>query len=669
VALLAQTLTWTADNEITRYKTAPTTAVAGETTIVFENSEATGNTTGMPHTLTFDTSTEGYNHDVNLNILANPFDANNGRHTATVTLTPGRYRYFCSIPGHSSMVGEFTVTGGPVDTTPPTVSGSVSGTRDPDGNYVGSATVTVTASDAGGSGVASVEYQLDDTSFVPYTQPVVVTAIGDHSVQYRATDVAGNVSAVGSVQFRVVEPDDEDTTPPMVGATVAGNRDPQGRYVGSATVTVTATDADSGVARIETSVDGAAFQPYTAPVVVSSVGMHMVHYRATDNAGNTSPEGMVSFEVVAADTTPPTVTGSVSGIRDTQGNYIDRASVTVTASDSGSGVASVEYSLDGGAFIRYPAPVVVSTPGPHTVRFHATDNAGNTSPDGSVSFTVVTGDTTPPTISGSVAGDRDANGNYLDSATVTVTASDGGSGVATVQYSVDGAAYTTYTAPVVVSSLGAHTVAFRATDNAGNTSPTGLVNFTVVRRPVPDTTPPVTSATVTGNRDGTGAYIGSATVTVAATDAQSGVRNIEYALDAGPYIAYTAPVVVGTTGPHSVRYRATDNAGNVAAEQTVTFTVVAPGSDACPNSDTRPTVVIDGVDTGVANVDTGNGCTINDLIAENAEYPDHPTFVRHVQSVTAPLVTNGVITRRDQGAIVRAAAASTIGSRSFHAFA
>ncbi len=97
----AQVLTWTADDDITRYRSAPTQAVAGATTIVFENSAATGNTTGMPHTLTFDTTTEGYNHDVNLNILASPFDPNNGRHEVTVTLTPGRYRYFCAIPGHA----------------------------------------------------------------------------------------------------------------------------------------------------------------------------------------------------------------------------------------------------------------------------------------------------------------------------------------------------------------------------------------------------------------------------------------------------------------------------------------------------------------------------------------------------------------------------------------
>src|ERR1700754_442812 len=55
VAQAAQTLTWTAGNSTTEYASAPTTAVAGATTIVFENSEATGDTSGMHHTLTFDT--------------------------------------------------------------------------------------------------------------------------------------------------------------------------------------------------------------------------------------------------------------------------------------------------------------------------------------------------------------------------------------------------------------------------------------------------------------------------------------------------------------------------------------------------------------------------------------------------------------------------------------
>ncbi|WP_435207634.1 OmpL47-type beta-barrel domain-containing protein [Micromonospora sp. bgisy143] len=476
-----QVLTWTADDNTTRYKSVPTTAVAGTTTIVWENSAATGNTTGMPHTLTFDTSTEGYNHDVTINILASPFDANNGRHEATVTLTPGRYRYFCAIPGHSQMVGELVVTdgGGGGDTTAPTVTAAVSGDRDGDGNYVGAATVTVTATDAD-SGVDTVEYQVDDTSFQPYTQPVRVTAVGDHSVQFRATDQAGNTSAVGSVSFRVVEPTEEDTTAPVVTAALAGDRDGDGNYVGTVTATLTATDAGSGVATIEYALDGAAFTSYTSPVVVTATGMHMLHYRATDVAGNTSAEQMA--------------------------------------------------------------------------------------------------------------------------------------------------------------------------------------HFTVVAPPAEDTTPPTVTATVAGDRNDDGAYVGAATVTVTATDADSGVARTEYALDTGAWTAYTTPVVVRTVGAHTLRHRATDTAGNTAAEQSVTFTVVADGTDACPASDTRDTVIVGGVDTGVANVDTGDGCTINDLIDEDADYPGHADFVRHVEAVTTALVTAGTLTKRQQGAIVRAAARSDVGA-------
>jgi hypothetical protein len=201
---------------------------------------------------------------------------------------------------------------------------------------------------------------------------------------------------------------------------------------------------------------------------------------------------------------------------------------------------------------------------------------------------------------------------------------------------------------------------YRAADVAGNTSPVGSIFFTVVKVPDPDTTPPTTSAEVTGQRDENGAYVGSATVTITATDTGSGVASIDYALDAQAWTRYTGTITVRTTGAHTVRYRATDVATNQSAEKSVTFTVRA-GADACPDSDTRPTVIIRSDDTGIANVDTGNGCTINDLIAEHARYPDHASFVRHVEAVTNHLVTSGKLSLRQQGAIVRTAARSDVG--------
>jgi hypothetical protein len=810
----AQVLNWTANGDTDKYPSGRAPGGAGATTIVFENSEATGNYSNMSHTLTFDTDTPGYNHDVSVDILASPYDTSNGKHQVDVVLTPGKYRFFCALPGHSTMVGELIVEPAGPDTTPPTASATVTGTKDPQGNYIGSATVNVSASDTGGSGLDFIEYQVDDLSWQRYTAPVQVTDLGDHSVQYRATDKAGNLSPVGSVQFSVVEPP-SDRTPPTVNATVAGNN------TAKATVTVTATDAESGVKSVEYQLDGGAWTPYTAPVEVTTPGSHMLHYRATDNANNVSPEGMVSFTVVVGDTTPPTVDATVagnntakatvtitatdagSGVKSTEykldsgpwtaytapvevtaagshmlhyratdnannvspegmvsftvtappdttpptvnasvaGNNTAKATVTITATDSGSGVKTTEYKLDAGAWTTYTAPVEVTAAGSHTLAYRATDNANNVSPEGSVNFTVTAPpDTTPPTVNASVAGNNTAKatvtvtatdsgsgvksteykldagawtaytapvevtaagshmlhyratdnannvspegmvsftvtgppdttppttnasvaGNNTAKATVTVTATDAGSGVKSIEYKLDSGAWTAYTTPVEVTAAGSHMLHYRATDNANNVSPEGMVNFTVTAPP--DATAPNTSATVTGAKDPQGNYLGSATVTITATDSQSGVKTVEYALDNGAWTAYTASVQVSALGAHTLKYRATDNAGNVAAEKSVSFTVVELGSDMCPEGDNRATVIIERDDTRVANKDTGNGCTVSDLIDQYGEYPGHGEFVRHVELVTDDLVARGVLTVREQSTIVRAAARSDIGN-------
>nr|WP_232212979.1 Ig-like domain-containing protein [Saccharomonospora saliphila] len=660
-----QVLTWTADDRLDAYASAPETATAGTATIVFENSTATGNTTGVAHTLTFDTSTPGYNHDVDLNIVASPFDADQGRHEAQVELSPGTYRYYCDMPGHGQMVGELVVTDGSGggDTTPPDVSAEVTGERDADGAYVGSATVALSATDE--SGVDSIEYELDDTGFQPYSEPVSVDEPGDHSVQYRATDTEGNTSSVGSVSFTVVEPDPGDTTPPEVSAEVTGERDADGAYVGSATVALSATD-ESGVDSTEYELDGAGFAPYSEPVVVDEPGEHTVRYRATDSVGNTSSVGSVSFTVVEpdpGDTTPPEVSADVTGEQDAGGNYLGSATVTVSATDAESGVASIEYALGEEGFTAYDGPVTVDEPGDHAVRYRATDEAGNVSEAGSVSFTVVEpepGDTTPPEVSGDVTGEQDADGAYVGSATVTVSASDADSGVASVEYAVGDEAFQPYTDPVVVNAAGEHTVRFRASDNAGNTSEAESVSFTVVD-PVPeDATPPEVSAEVTGERDADGAYVGSATVTVSASDAESGVASVEYAVGDGEFQFYEGPVTLDRPGDYTVRFRATDNAENT-ADGDVSFTVVAGGDDACPDSDTRETVVIGDHDTGVANVDTGNGCTVSDVIDADGEYANHGAFVDHVAEVSDELAEAGIIEKRDKGRLVRAAARSDVG--------
>ncbi|GAA4690761.1 Ig-like domain (group 3) [Promicromonospora umidemergens] len=569
-----QVLTWTASASVTEYASTPTTATAGATTIVFENSAATGNNIGMSHTLTFDTSTPGYNHDVDLDILANPFDDNAGRYEAEVVLTPGTYRYFCAIPGHPDMVGELVVTEAPgEDTTAPVVTSQVTGQQDADGAYIGSATVNLTAEDDS-SGVESIEYALDGGEYVPYTEAVVLDEPGTYTLEHRATDVAGNTSAPETVQVVVVAADGEDTT-------------------------------------------------------------------------------------------APTVTGEVTGELDDNGAYVGSANVNLAAVDAGSGVASVEYDLDGAGYAAYTDPVVVDAPGEHTVTYRATDVAGNVSEPGSATFTVVEApveDTAPPTVTTEVTGEQDADGAYIASATVQILAEDAGSGVATVEYDLDGAGYTPYTDPLVVDITGSHTVSYRATDNDGNVSEPGTVELVIVGGgDPPDTTAPIASAQVEGDQDEDGAYIDSATVTINARDGGSGVAFIEYALDDFIFRSYTGSFDVTDPGAHALQYRATDNAGNVTWTGTLRFSVSRAATDACPVSDERPTVIIGGVDSGVANADTGNGCTIADLVDADGLWVSHKAFVSHVTQIADRLEAEGTIDAKERRTLINASRKSDIG--------
>ncbi|WP_315902783.1 cupredoxin domain-containing protein [Streptomyces salinarius] len=477
-----QVLTWTAGNDYTKYTSAPVTAVAGEATIVFESSAATGNTTGLSHTLTFDTSNPDYNNDVSLNILASPFDSAGGRHTATVTLTPGVYRYFCAMPGHQMMAGELVVTAGP-----------------------------------GG----------------------------------------------------------EDTTAPDTSATVSGTKDDAGDYVDTTTVTLTASDTDSGVDTIEYTLDNNPYTPYSNPITINTPGTHTLTYRATDNAGNTSPE----------------------------------KTLTLT----------------------------ITTPQPPK-------------------------DTTPPDTSATVSGTKDDTGNYIDTATVTLTASDTDSGVDTIEYTLDNNPYTPYTNPITINTPGTHTLTYRATDNAGNTSEARSVTFTVVAAPPVDGTPPQVSASVTGTKNDAGDYVGGATVTVTASDAESGVARIEYSLDGGPYLRYSAPVSIDRAGSHTLLYRASDEAGNTSTAQSLSLTVVdaEPPTD-CPEPDDRSTVFTGSVDTGVPNRVTGNGCTINELIEDHRAWKNHGAFVSHVGEIVTALRKEGVVDQREAAAIKKAAGRSEVG--------
>ena len=90
-----------------------------------------------------------------------------------------------------------------------------------------------------------------------------------------------------------------------------------------------------------------------------------------------------------------------------------------------------------------------------------------------------------------------------------------------------------------------------------------------------DTTPPVTIATLEGDMSGD-VYTSDVTVTLTATDAESGVNYTKYKVDGSTWDTYTAPFVVSGNGEHTVAFYSVDNASNTEVEKSATFTIQYP---------------------------------------------------------------------------------------------
>jgi len=165
------------------------------------------------------------------------------------------------------------------------------------------------------------------------------------------------------------------------------------------------------------------------------------------------------------DTTAPVTTSNVDGDWH-QGPF----SVSLTATDTLSGVAATYYTLNGGGTQTYSGAFDVSVEGTTTLDFWSEDTLGAVEP---ANTALVKVDNTAPVTT------DDHVGSYTGSATIHLSASDALSGVALTQYSIDGGAAVDGT--LVKSTVqGSHTLEYWSTDAAGNVETTKSVGFAVL---------------------------------------------------------------------------------------------------------------------------------------------------------------------------------------------
>jgi hypothetical protein len=404
-----------------------------------------------------------------------------------------------------------------VDNTPPAASitapsngALVSGTA---------VTVTATATDTGGSGVAGVTFSysadggttwtvIGTATTAPYTVSwnTINLPIGPYDLEATATDNAGNAFTTFPSSVVTVTADNSAPTLSYSSLTNVYANGNNLYYVpgsiGGFTVTATpwvnanptnhvtfpalasgwfggGQDNSSPYQQTYTFF-GSQTQPGAPePVVVTD---------------NTATPSQPTYMTLTPDNTAPVSSIKCNVIACSNGWYNSTVSVTLNGADSGSGVQVIRYTTDGstpsmGNGSTYTTPILVAST--TTIKYQAYDNLGNAETTNSqtiqIESVVPTGSLTAPT-TGTHWGTKIAiSSNSADT---------GGSGVgtATFQFQLQGAGTWTQigspdaTAPYSVNwddthlAAGAYNLRVITVDNAGNTFTSGMLSLNVPKK-------------------------------------------------------------------------------------------------------------------------------------------------------------------------------------------
>ncbi len=238
-------------------------------------------------------------------------------------------------------------------------------TSPPTGWRRGPLTVNVTGTDAVSS---PLSYEWRDGVAGAWTPGAVasVDGTGTHTLQTAVMDAAGNRDQ-RSHTVRI------DNTIPLDNTT-----SPAGWQHSAVNVTVTGSDADSGIASVAWELDGTPGSGANGTVVpIATHGSHTLKTKTIDNVGN---ETGWTTRTVLVDINGPTDTTVVPVGWVTTPSTI----VNVTGVDTaGSGVVRVEWELDdtttGDVASAGPVPVTISGDGVHKLETRLTDGLGDTS--------------------------------------------------------------------------------------------------------------------------------------------------------------------------------------------------------------------------------------------------------------------------------------------------
>lgn len=231
------------------------------------------------------------------------------------------------------------------------------------------------------SAISALECALDAATYAACTSPLNLSglAMGAHTMRIRARDAAGNTSTEYVHNWTI------NTIAPNLIITQRPNTFIRTQ---NATITFTGTLGAAAITAFECRLDNGTYSACTSPMNYSglSQGAHTFYLRAMDSNSQPSNPVTAMWTVDTVVPATPVITANV-----TAQTSMTSASMQFSASDSGSGIASYQCSLDSAAFATCTSPRSLTglSVAAHNFRVKAFDNAGNESAIATYNWTIV----------------------------------------------------------------------------------------------------------------------------------------------------------------------------------------------------------------------------------------------------------------------------------------
>ena len=294
-----------------------------------------------------------------------------------------------------------------VDDTAPFANITLTGTEIASNVYRDNVTVAITAQDAP-SGVNYSEYRLDGSAWTAYGGMFPVTGQGNHTLLYRAVDLAGNTGATGTRTFEIV-----GNEAPSAGFTVSTS---EPATMETIQFTDTSSDPDGSIVNWTWSFDdGAQSYEQNASHSYSMAGTYTITLEVRDDSGATG----TASDTVTVSNRPPHASFTIEPAAPSTYTTIYFNS---TSSDPEGGIVNWTWQMDDGTTLygehaqhRYTAG------GDYTVTLEVTDSHGDTDTE----TALLTVNAPPAAPSSPSPDDGDSGVDINPSLTVTVSDPDG----------------------------------------------------------------------------------------------------------------------------------------------------------------------------------------------------------------------------------------------------